>query len=229
MEGDLTSPKPPSRTEIAVMEKRGCAVRRGNQHTKVELELNQNWTHDEVTQFLKDLLPLPFAYAEQHLKRTRRPNRDSVPLWVLLNKEKGKLDVVPSALPNGEDLYMFKGRSGASSAESHVYVGEYCSLTVRQETCQHTDAALRDRIPTAVCSAWDPDYVPDAVAKGDQGEEEEYITDNEGDQDWEDDGSTQSSVEKSIVEVPASKVKGKGCKFDDDDGMPNRSLTIISG
>jgi hypothetical protein len=119
------------------MEKRSCAVRRGNQDVKAELELHQNWTHEEVTQFLKNLLPLPFAYADQNLKRTRRPNRDSAPVWVLVNKEKGKLEVVPSLFPNGDDLYRYKGRAGASTAESHVYVGEYSPLTVRKETCQH--------------------------------------------------------------------------------------------
>ena len=149
MEGELTLPKPPSRTEIAVMEKRGCAIRCGNQNMGEKLELDQTWTHDKVTGYLKSLLPRPFDHAEQNLKQIRRPNHDFALLWVLLNKEKGKLEVVPNMFPNGEDLYWYKGRAGASSAESHVYVGE-CSLMKRQETCQHI--FLYACSPTRLCS-----------------------------------------------------------------------------
>jgi hypothetical protein len=77
-----------------------------------------------------------------------------------------------------------------------------------------------------VCSAWDPDYVPHAVAKDDEDEDDDDVTDNnENDEDWADERSSQSSTNKSIVEVPASKAKGKGRKLDCD-GMPNRPLTI---
>jgi hypothetical protein len=118
-------PKPPSRTDIARMERRGCAIL--GKHG-VELEVNQRWTHEEVTEFLEKLLPLPFAYARKNLKHTRRSNRCSVPLWVLLNKENRGLDIVPNEQPNGADLYRYKGRGGASAAESHVYIGESSSL-----------------------------------------------------------------------------------------------------
>jgi hypothetical protein len=112
-------------TDIARMERWGCATL-SSKHS-VELEVNQHWTHEEVTEFLENLLPLPFAYARKNIKHVWRSNRNSVPLWVLLNKENRGLDIVLNEQPNGADLYRYKGRGGASAAESHIYVGESSS------------------------------------------------------------------------------------------------------
>jgi hypothetical protein len=104
------------------METRGCAVLRGS--SAIELELDQQWTHDEVTAFFEKLFPLPFAWARRNLKHVRRSNRDSVPIWVLVNKEKGYLDVVPNGRPEGGDLYRFRGRTGVSTAEAQIFLGQ---------------------------------------------------------------------------------------------------------
>jgi len=111
---------PPSRTEIARMEKRRCAAVAGK---GVVLELDQRWTHEEVTNFLRKLFPFPFGYAEKNVQDMRRLNRHSVPLWVLVNKEHRAFDVVPSECPDRAELYRYKGRPGASSAECSIYIG----------------------------------------------------------------------------------------------------------
>jgi hypothetical protein len=85
------------------MEMRGYAILSGS--STIELELNQRWTHDEVTEFFKSLFPLPFEYATRNLKHVRRSNRNSVPIWVLINKEKGYLSIVPNERPDGGDLF----------------------------------------------------------------------------------------------------------------------------
>lgn len=131
VEGDLVMEKPPSRTAIARMERQCCAVRSG---PTMKLEIDQNWSHNEVTEFLKDLLPLPFDYAERHFRRNRRSSGNLSPVWVLVNKEKGEFDVVPDERPNGRDLYRYKGREGASSAESHIYIGQYESTGMNRKT-----------------------------------------------------------------------------------------------
>jgi hypothetical protein len=77
-----------------------------------------------------------------------------------------------------------------------------------------------------VCSAWDPDYVHTAAAAAADNEDDNDLTDNnEKDDEWVDECSTQSSTDKSIVEVPVSKAKGKARKLDCD-SKSNRPLTI---
>jgi hypothetical protein len=193
------------------MEVRGCAAVRGS--SAVELELDQRWTHDEVTEFLKNLLPLPFAYAYKHLKHARRSNRNSVPIWILLNKEKGYLDVVPNERPNGADLFRFRGRIGVSIAEAQIFLSQ--SSAPLQIRILSPATALRDPIPDAICVSWDPKYhaaTPDANDDGN--DDEGSIADDAVDEDdgsWADDGGSaaKDDSDESIVGTPPSKWKGK--------------------
>jgi hypothetical protein len=190
--------------------------------------VNQRWTHEEVTKFLEHLLPLPFAYARKNLKHVRRSNRDSVPLWVLLNKENRGLDVVPDEQPNGADVYRYKGRGGASAAESHVYVGESSAAMSGKTYIQcPPQTALRDTIPDAVCATWDPKHRP--KDESEREDDDAASEGNEHDGDWvEDNESTHSSSNRSVVEIPASKAKGKGYTPGmDSTEESSKSLTAI--
>jgi len=122
IEGQLTESKPPSRIEMAKMEAEGCAKIRGR--SEIELKMDQRWTHDEATEFFKKLFPRAFKHAERNLKHVRRTNRYSVPLWVLVNKEKGYFEIVPKEQPDGDDLCLYRGRPRASVVESQIYLGQ---------------------------------------------------------------------------------------------------------
>ena len=85
---------------------------------------------------------------------------------------------------------------------------------VRQDVHSMTlQTALRDRIPQAVCATWDPNYRP--KDESDREDDDVASEDNEHNGDWVDDNKSTHSLSislRSIVEIPASKAKGKGFK-----------------
>jgi hypothetical protein len=87
------------------MEKRGCAVLSSKTGKDAAIEIDQQWSHKEVTEFLETLFPLPFQYAEKTLLKDGHRNNRHPAVWVLLNKEDRKLDIVPNHTPSGDDLH----------------------------------------------------------------------------------------------------------------------------
>jgi hypothetical protein len=92
------------------------------------LELNQSWSHEEVTAFLKNLLLLPFEYAEVNSKTDQRGVHKDGPTWLLVNKQNRRLEVVPNNKPDGTDLHRYKGQDGSAVSDSHIYIGEPLTL-----------------------------------------------------------------------------------------------------
>ena len=75
-------------------------------------------------EFFKSLFPLLFAYAFRSLTHIWHSNHNSVPIWVLINKEKGYLSIVLNEHPDRGDLFRFRGHVGVSTAEAHIYLGQ---------------------------------------------------------------------------------------------------------
>jgi len=124
-EGDLIKKLPPTRTEIAVMERRGCAK---VATASDPITINSTWTHSQVNTWLENLFPRLFEYAhEHHGDHCKNSSRNSSQIWILLSKERRSLQTVPATEPTGSDLMRFKGRDHAPTADSHVYIGTFLS------------------------------------------------------------------------------------------------------
>lgn len=92
------------------------------------LTFDSTWSFEKVDEFLKELLPVPFEYADNHVSRSTAKTRSdkAKSVWVPLSKEKGKLKVVTTAAKaTGKDLVQFKGRDKAPVKDCHIYVGEF--------------------------------------------------------------------------------------------------------
>lgn len=105
------------------MELAGCATFSDNKALSFDLD----WPFEDVDNFLRNLLPHPFEYADANISRSgsKAPADKAKPVWVLLSKEQRRLAVVPGVMkPTGKDLERFKGRDGASTKDSHIFVGK---------------------------------------------------------------------------------------------------------
>ncbi|KAH7903143.1 hypothetical protein BJ138DRAFT_199824 [Hygrophoropsis aurantiaca] len=106
----------PLKTELAIMEKHGCAHLDAEESEHV---FEATWTHDEVDACVRKLFPKPFEWIESCNKK----GKEKGPIWVLLCKEKRKITKVPKDLPEGKDLLKYKGRKKGPVSESCVIIG----------------------------------------------------------------------------------------------------------
>lgn len=94
---------------------------------KKALVFDVNWQFEAIDDFIRNLLPRPFEYADANVSRSKSkaPADKAKPIWVLLSKERRRLAVVPGVTkPTGKDLERFKGRDKASIKDSHIFIGD---------------------------------------------------------------------------------------------------------
>ncbi|KAF7321927.1 hypothetical protein MKEN_00715000 [Mycena kentingensis (nom. inval.)] len=88
------------------------------------ITVNRNADHDEVVDWLTNILPLPFTYFD----RIQRESTVDEPAWVLLSASRQHLDVVPLAKPTGADLDFFKGNASQGFRTHYIYIASRAAI-----------------------------------------------------------------------------------------------------
>jgi hypothetical protein len=119
--------KPLDKLAFGEQESRGCA-KRSNGASGVQLAINNAWTNEECTAYLKEILPQPMGYAED--TGTRRSTRQEAlapvkSTWVLATKSNRKLAVVPNCtFPTGYDLAYYSIGEKGHLMDKGIYIGK---------------------------------------------------------------------------------------------------------
>ncbi|KAH7919860.1 hypothetical protein BV22DRAFT_1022247, partial [Leucogyrophana mollusca] len=104
------------------MESRGCA------HLNVmaaQFSFDPLWTHEEVDTYLREtVFPIPFRYVDSKEKGKHKPGESPPCQWQLINKEKGKYEMVYKDYPKGSHLMFYRGRDKCRTADADVIIGE---------------------------------------------------------------------------------------------------------
>ncbi|KAF7793294.1 hypothetical protein EIP86_004406 [Pleurotus ostreatoroseus] len=89
------------------------------------ISINQNWTYEEVSAWLRGLFPRAFEYMETYEQEKRvKPKTHSPVKWRLLSKRWRALEVSVKTKPTGADLIKHKGGANSSKtsiSNSHLY------------------------------------------------------------------------------------------------------------
>ena len=116
--GELKRTLVPGKVELGWMECCGCAKICMGKYDEL-IKFDPMWTHKQVDSFLKELLPLPFGYADVYTSHGKLSCKST---WVLLAKKNKKLAVI-SKKATGKELFHYKGWDNMGPKQSHIWIG----------------------------------------------------------------------------------------------------------
>jgi hypothetical protein len=81
--------------------------------------LDASWSHEELVDGLRDIVPIPFAYFE----RIEREAGNDEPAWLLATASQRVLGLPPVPRAKGSDVFYNKGSSSTGFLTSRVFLG----------------------------------------------------------------------------------------------------------
>jgi hypothetical protein len=121
---ELTKDKAPSKAAIQELINRGLAVRNDD-----NIEVPMSATHEEVVDLLSEQLSGPMAYFEQigpTVFTDPISGFDALtsPPWMLLGRNKQRLEIVHVVRPTGKDLYLHRGPKNMHG-QRYIILGQF--------------------------------------------------------------------------------------------------------
>jgi hypothetical protein len=121
---ELTEDKLPSKAAIQELVSQGLAVRNDD-----NIEVSMSATHEDIVDLLSEHLSGPMAYFEQigptvFTDPISGLERLTSPPWVLLGRNKQRLEIVHVVRPTGRDLYVHCGPKNILG-QRYIIVGQF--------------------------------------------------------------------------------------------------------